>query len=173
MIDGLISAISPVSLLWTFVGTASGILVGAMPGLGGGMLMALALPLTFSMAPIDAILLLIGIHVGSVSGGLISATLLKMPGTPSSIMSTFDGHPMAVRGEPERALSLGIGSSLVGGLIAGVALVLLGRGRIECRIVKAHLWACMQRDDAVEDARRVGSAGGGALLDSTLLRTEA
>ncbi len=125
MIDGLISAISPLSLFWTFVGTASGILVGAMPGLGGGMLMALALPLTFSMAPIDAILLLIGIHVGSVSGGLISATLLKMPGTPSSIMSTFDGHPMAVRGEPERALSLGIGSSLVGGLIAGVALVLL------------------------------------------------
>jgi putative tricarboxylic transport membrane protein len=69
--------------------------------------------------------MLIGIHVGSVSGGLISATLLKMPGTPSSVMTTFDGHPMAEKGQPERALSLGIGSSLVGGLLAGVALAVL------------------------------------------------
>lgn len=125
MIEGLFDAIGPMALLWTLLGTASGILVGAIPGLGGGMLMALALPLTFSMTPLDAILLLIGIHVGSVSGGLISATLLKMPGTPSSVMSTFDGHPMAERGEPERALSLGIGASLIGGLLAGVALALL------------------------------------------------
>lgn len=125
MIDGILMAFSPDLLFWTFLGTASGIIVGAIPGLGGGMLMALVLPLTFSMQPAAAILLLIGIHVGSVSGGLISATLLKMPGTPSSVMSTFDGHPMAVRGEPERALSLGIGSSLVGGLFAGVVLAAL------------------------------------------------
>ena len=125
MIDGLLSALGPLSLFWTFVGVASGVLVGAIPGLGGGMLMVLALPLTFAMAPIDAILLLIGIHVGGVSGGLISATLLKMPGTPSSVMTTFDGHPMAEKGEPERALGLGVGASLVGGLLAGLVLALL------------------------------------------------
>lgn len=125
MLDGLLIAFSPMPLLWTLLGTASGILVGAIPGLGGGMLMALVLPLTFSMQPVDAILLLIGIHVGSVSGGLISATLLKMPGTPSSVMSTFDGYPMAQRGEARRALSLGIGASLVGGLLAGVVLATL------------------------------------------------
>jgi putative tricarboxylic transport membrane protein len=125
MLDGLLTAFSPLPLFWTLIGTASGILVGAVPGLGGGMLMALALPLTFSMEPVNAILLLIGIHVGSVSGGLISATLLKMPGTPSSVMSTFDGYPMAQRGEARRALSLGIGASLIGGLVAGVVLATL------------------------------------------------
>lgn len=125
MIEGLLTAIGPMHLLWLFLGVSSGILVGAIPGLGGGMLMALALPLTFSMAPVDAILLLIGIHVGSVSGGLISATLLQMPGTPSSVMTTFDGYPMAKNGYPERALGLGIGSSLIGGLLAGVALAAL------------------------------------------------
>nr|WP_306265560.1 tripartite tricarboxylate transporter permease [Pararhizobium sp. IMCC3301] len=125
MIQGLIDALTPMALFWTFVGTSTGILVGAIPGLGGGMLMALVLPLTFAMAPLSAILMLIGIHVGSVSGGLISATLLKMPGTPSSVMTTFDGHPMALSGKPERALSLGIGSSLIGGLFAGVVLALL------------------------------------------------
>ena len=125
MIDGLLTALGPLALFWTLVGVASGVLVGAIPGLGGGMLMALALPLTFSMAPVAAILLLIGMHVGSVSGGLISATLLKMPGTPSSVMTTFDGHPMAEKGDPERALSLGIGASLVGGVFAGIVLALL------------------------------------------------
>ena len=125
MIDGILIALHPMALLWTLIGTAGGIVVGAIPGLGGGMLMALALPLTFAMQPAEAILLMIGIHVGSVSGGLISATLLKMPGTPSSVMSTFDGYPMAVQGKAARALSLGIGSSLVGGLIAGVALIFL------------------------------------------------
>jgi len=125
MIEGFIDAIGPMALLWTLIGTAAGVLVGAIPGLGGGMLMALCLPLTFSMEPLNAVLLLIGIHTGSVSGGLISATLLKMPGTPSSVMSTFDGHPMAERGEAERALSLGIGASLIGGIVAGIALALL------------------------------------------------
>ncbi|WEX12159.1 tripartite tricarboxylate transporter permease [Chelativorans sp. AA-79] len=125
MIEGLLTALSPLSLLWTLIGTAGGVVVGAIPGLGGGMLMVLALPLTFAMEPIDAILLLIGIHIGSVSGGMISATLLRMPGTPSSLITTLDGHPMAEAGRAERALNLGIGSSLVGGLFAGIVLITL------------------------------------------------
>lgn len=87
--------------------------------------MAICIPLTFSMEPLNACLLLTGIYIGSVGGGLISATLLKMPGTPSSIMTTFDGYPMAQNGQPEKALSLGINSSLIGGLVAGVFLVAL------------------------------------------------
>ena len=86
--------LSPTPLIWLTVGVASGIFVGAIPGLGGGMLMALTVPLTFSMDSTHAVLLLMGMHVGSVTGGLISATLLKMPGTPSAIMTTFDGYPM-------------------------------------------------------------------------------
>ena len=65
------------------------------------MLMALTVPLTFSMDSTNAVLLLMGMHVGSVSGGLISATLLKMPGTPSA-MTTFDGYPMANKESPAK-----------------------------------------------------------------------
>jgi len=117
--------LTPVPLLWLLLGVTSGIFVGAVPGLSGGMLIVLVMPLTFYMDSTQALILMIGIYVGSVSGGLISATLLRMPGTPSSIMTTFDGYPMATKGRPGRALGLGIGSSLVGGLVAGVFLVVL------------------------------------------------
>ncbi len=115
----------PWPFFWVLLGTALGVFVGAVPGLTGGMLITLVMPLTFFMDSTQALVLLVAMYVGSVSGGLISATLLRMPGTPSSIMTTFDGYPMAQRGKPERALALGIGASLIGGLIAGVFLVLL------------------------------------------------
>ncbi len=117
--------LSPYPLLWIIIGVAGGIFVGAIPGLGGGMLMALTVPLTFSMDSTNAVLLLMGMHVGSVSGGLISATLLKMPGTPSAMMTTFDGYPLAQQGQPGKALSLGIGASLFGGIVSGVFLIAL------------------------------------------------
>ncbi len=123
--NALQHVLSPYPFLWIFIGVAGGIFVGAIPGLGGGMLMALTVPLTFSMDSTNAVLLLMGMHVGSVSGGLISATLLKMPGTPSAMMTTFDGHPMAKQGQPGKALSLGIGASLFGGIISGVFLIAL------------------------------------------------
>jgi len=79
------------------------------------------------MVPDQALILLVSMYVGSVSGGLISATLLRMPGTPASIMTTLDGYPMAKAGKPGRALGLGITSSLVGGLISFVFLILLAK----------------------------------------------
>jgi putative tricarboxylic transport membrane protein len=117
--------LTPWPFFYVLLGTLLGIFVGAVPGLTGGMLITLTLPLTFYMDSTHALVLLVAMYVGSVSGGLISATLLRMPGTPSSIMTTFDGYPMAQKGEPERALALGIGASLVGGLIAGLFLVVL------------------------------------------------
>jgi putative tricarboxylic transport membrane protein len=117
--------LTPLPFFWVLLGTLLGIFVGAIPGLTGGMLIALTMPLTFGMNSTHALALMVAMYVGSVSGGLISATLLKMPGTPSSVMTTFDAHPMAARGEAERALGLAIGASLVGGLIAGLFLVLL------------------------------------------------
>ena len=129
--DGLNLALehllSPAGLGLVLLGTALGITVGAVPGLTGAMLIALTLPLTFTMVPEHAMILLVGMYVGSVSGGLITATLLRMPGTPASIMTTLDGYPMAQAGQPGRALGLGISASLVGGLIAGVFLILLAR----------------------------------------------
>jgi putative tricarboxylic transport membrane protein len=102
-----------------------GITVGAVPGLTGTMLIVLALPFTYGMEPAQALVLLVGMYVGAVSGGLISATLLRMPGTPAAVMTTLDGYPMARAGQPGRALGLGIGASLIGGLISWLALWLL------------------------------------------------
>lgn len=109
------------------LGTLLGIVVGAIPGLTGAMLIALTLPLTFSMNGDAALALLVAMYVGSVSGGLITATLLKMPGTPASVITTLDGYPMASGGRPGRALGLGIGASLMGGIISWGFLVLLAR----------------------------------------------
>ena len=129
--DGLLGALGLLLTPWPFfltlLGTALGIIVGAIPGLTGAMLIALILPLTFYMQPVHAVILLVSMYVGSISGGLITATLLRMPGTPASIMTTFDGYPMARSGQPGRALGLGIGASFVGGLISWVALLLLAK----------------------------------------------
>lgn len=122
----LISAIgfilTPVPFALMLLGVVLGIVVGAIPGLSATMLIALTLPLTFFMDGTLALVLMVAMYVGGVSGGLISATLLRMPGTPASIMTTFDGYPMARRGEPGRALGIGIAASLTGGIIAGVLL---------------------------------------------------
>ena len=107
------------------LGTLLGITVGAVPGLTGTMLIVLSLPFTYAMEPAQALVLLVGMYVGAVSGGLISATLLRMPGTPAAVMTTLDGYPMARAGQPGRALGLGIGASLVGGVISWLALWLL------------------------------------------------
>lgn len=112
-------------LFYIGLGTILGITVGAIPGLGAAMLIALLLPLTYYMDSVLALIFLVSIYVGSVSGGLISATLLKMPGTPSAIMTTMDGFPMAKQGKAGRALSLGIFSSFIGGLISWVLLAVL------------------------------------------------
>jgi putative tricarboxylic transport membrane protein len=116
----------PLPFLLMAIGVALGIIVGAVPGLTGAMLIALTLPLTYSMSnPADAMILLVSMYVGSISGGLISATLLRMPGTPASVMTTLDGYPMATSGQPGRALGLGITASFVGGIISWLFLFLL------------------------------------------------
>lgn len=116
---------SPSAMTWMMVGTMLGIIVGAIPGLTGAMLIALTLPLTFSMSGENALVLLVSMYVGSVSGGLISATLLKIPGTPASMMTTFDGYPLAEQGKARRALGLGIAASFVGGVVGWFFLVML------------------------------------------------
>lgn len=118
MIDAFTLLFTFDNLLFLFIGTALGIVVGAIPGLTASMLIALTLPLTFHMDPVSAVTLLIGEYVGGISGGLIMAILLRMPGTPASIVTTFDGYPMAQKGLGERALALGIMASVVGGIIS-------------------------------------------------------
>ena len=116
---------SPTGLLLIVFGTALGIFVGAVPGLTGTMLIALMLPLTYGHDPLLSMTFLISVYVGAVSGGMITATLLRMPGTPASIVTTLDGFPMARNGQPGKALGLGVMSSFVGGMISWGFLVML------------------------------------------------
>ena len=119
--------LSPSGLSLVALGAVLGVVVGAIPGLTGAMLIALTLPLTFSMSGESALILLVSMYVGSVSGGLITATLLRMPGTPASVMTTLDGYPMALAGRGQRAISLGVFASFFGGMISWAFLVLLAR----------------------------------------------
>ncbi len=114
--------LAPLPLLLIVAGTAAGIVVGAIPGLTGAMLIALALPFTFHMSPVNSMLMLVSMYTGSITGGLISATLFRIPGTPSNVMTTFDGYPMAAKGQAGRALGLGIGASTFGAVFAWLAL---------------------------------------------------
>ncbi|MDR1315419.1 MAG: tripartite tricarboxylate transporter permease [Spirochaetales bacterium] len=100
------------------IGLLVGILFGAIPGMTATMAIAVFLPLTYAYSLVTSLFLLLGMYVGGISGGLIPAILINIPGTPSSITTCFDGHPMTLRGEGERALKIGITSSLIGGLIS-------------------------------------------------------
>ncbi|WHH57630.1 tripartite tricarboxylate transporter permease [Petroclostridium sp. X23] len=113
------------AMLLITIGVAVGIIFGAIPGLTATMAVALCLPITFGMSPVEGMSLLIGLYIGGVSGGLISAILLKIPGTPSSIATTFDGHPMAAKGQAGKALGTGIVFSFLGGLFSILALIFI------------------------------------------------
>lgn len=113
------------TMLLMFVGTAAGLIAGAIPGFTIAMAVILTLPFTFAMPPLQGLATMIGVFVGGLSGGLMSGILTGIPGTPSSIATTFDGFPMARAGRPGLALGLGVWSSFFGGLLSAVALVLL------------------------------------------------
>jgi putative tricarboxylic transport membrane protein len=125
IIEVFAQLLQPSALMWSLLGVTGGIVVGAVPGLGGGLLMALILPMTFAMESLDAQILLIGIYVGGVSGSMISAILIGVPGAPSAVMTTLDGYAMNRQGKAARALSLGIMGSVIGGLLAGAILYFL------------------------------------------------
>lgn len=125
MMEGIMSVVTSPSC-WALIalGTVIGLIFGAIPGLSAPMAMVLCLPMSFALEPVEGISLLIALYVGSTSGGLISAILLEIPGTPASIATVFDGGPMARNGEAGRALGIGILYSFIGGVISTVALVI-------------------------------------------------
>ena len=104
---------------------ALGILLGALPGISVNMSLILALPLTYSMDTKTAMCVLLACYIGAMSGGLISAIMLNIPGTGSSLTTTFDGHPMALQGRGGEAVGIGILTSFVGGAISFVLLMLV------------------------------------------------
>ena len=112
----LVSVCQPGSLILMIAGVAIGIIFGSIPGLSASMAVALMLPLTFSMSSSLGMNVLVAVYIGGISGGLISAILLNMPGTASSIATAFDGYPMAQKGEAMKALGIGIVFSFLGSL---------------------------------------------------------
>ncbi|WP_028954919.1 tripartite tricarboxylate transporter permease [Sulfitobacter sp. 20_GPM-1509m] len=106
--------------------TLLGVFIGALPGLNPVMAIALLLPLTYSMDPLVALAMVAGIYNGSMYGGAIPAILLRIPGTPASIATTFDGFPMADRGEASKALKIACWSSAIGGIASAIALMTMG-----------------------------------------------
>lgn len=105
------------------VGTALGIVVGAIPGLGSGQAVVLVLPVTFYMKPLTALVFLCSIYVSVMFGGLLTAILLNTPGAEENLCTVFDGFPMTQRGQASEALGLGIGASVTGGLISYMFLL--------------------------------------------------
>ena len=112
------------TLMLMVIGVSAGLLAGSIPGFTIAMAVVLTLPFTFSLPPAQGLATMISVLVGGLSGGLMSGILTGIPGTPSSVATTFDGFPMARRGEPGFALGLGVWSSFCGGMLSAVMLVL-------------------------------------------------
>lgn len=106
-------------------GAVLGIMVGAVPGLEPAGAMAILLPFSLQLEPLPGIMLLLGAYGGAWYGGAIPAILIRVPGTPVNVLTTYDGYPMSKRGETFRALSLAYSSSFIGGVASVLALVLL------------------------------------------------
>ncbi|HEU4342876.1 MAG TPA: tripartite tricarboxylate transporter permease [Candidatus Binatia bacterium] len=124
ILQSITSVMEPKIFVSMAAGTLAGLIGGAIPGVTITMTVILVLPFTFGMDPLQGIATMIGVYVGGESGGLVSASLLGIPGTPSAIATTFDGYPMAKKGEPGRAVWTGIWAGVLGGLLAGIPLVI-------------------------------------------------
>ena len=129
MYNDLLHALPNVFALTNFIavviGVIAGIVVGAMPGLSATMAISVLVPFTFGLEPLVALGLMAGIYNGAMYGGAIPAVLLRIPGTPAAVATTFDGYPMAQRGEGGFALQVAVVSSSIGGIASAFALMLL------------------------------------------------
>ena len=123
--NGLATIVQFKYLLPLFFGTLVGVIGGALPGVTITMTVIVVLPFTFGLDPLQGLATMTGVYVGGSAGGLVTACLLGIPGTPSAIATTFDGFPMARNGEPGRAVWIGVWASFFGGLIGGLFLILV------------------------------------------------
>jgi len=117
--------VQPFNILLMLVGIVLGVLIGVLPGLGGANGVAILLPLTFSMSPTSAIIMLSCIYWGALFGGAITSVLFNIPGEPWSVATTFDGHPLAKQGRAGEALTAAFTSSFVGAFVAVVMITFL------------------------------------------------
>ncbi len=121
----LVELIQIKTMIFMMIGVFAGLMAGAIPGFTIAMAVVLVLPFTFSMSPVEGLATMMAVYVGGLSGGLMSGILTGIPGTPSSVATTFDGYPMARNGRPGLALGLGVWASFFGGTIGAVILMLI------------------------------------------------
>jgi putative tricarboxylic transport membrane protein len=115
----------PMNIFYMFLGVFLGVLIGVLPGLGGANGVAILLPLTFSMSPTSAIIMLSSIYWGALFGGAITSILFNIPGEPWSVATTFDGYPMAQKGRAGEALTAAFTGSFLGAFVATLLLTFL------------------------------------------------
>jgi TctA family transporter len=125
LLDGFQIALTPYHIMLMVVGVMLGLIVGVLPGLGAPNGVSLLIPLTFSMDPVSAIILLASMYWGALFGGSTTSILFNIPGEPSSVATTFDGYPMARAGQPTRALTLAFMSAGIGALAGVIVITLL------------------------------------------------
>ncbi len=125
LFHGFAVVLQPFNILVMIVGILLGVIIGVLPGLGGANGVAILLPLTFSMSPTSAIIMLSCIYWGALFGGAITSVLFNIPGEPWSVATTFDGHPMAQQGKAGEALTAAFTSSFVGALFAVIMITLV------------------------------------------------
>ena len=125
LFHGFAVVVQPYNLVLMVIGIVLGVIVGVLPGLGGANGVAILLPLTFSMSPTSAIIMLSCIYWGALFGGAITSILFNIPGEPWSVATTFDGHPMAQQGKAGEALTAAFTSSFVGALFAVIMITLV------------------------------------------------
>ncbi len=123
LLHSLAEIMQPQFLMPLAIGTLAGLVGGALPGVTITMTIIIVLPFTFGLDPLAGLAAMIGVYVGGESGGLVSASLLGIPGTPSAVATTFDGFPMSKKGEPGRAVWLGTWASFIGGLLGALFLI--------------------------------------------------
>jgi putative tricarboxylic transport membrane protein len=124
-INNFLAALTLTNIALALFGVVAGTIIGSIPGLTATMAVAVLVPITFSMEPASALILLGAIYTGAIYGGAYAAILLNTPGTPSAIATTFDGYPMAKRGDGDLAVALACFASVFGGLVGAMALLFL------------------------------------------------
>jgi len=125
LFNGFAVVLTPMNTLLMLVGIVLGVLIGVLPGLGGANGVAILLPLTFTMTPTSAIIMLSCIYWGALFGGAITSILFNIPGEPWSVATTFDGYPMAQKGRAGEALTAAFTSSFFGAFVAVVMITFL------------------------------------------------
>ena len=132
--DGFRVALVPMNLLWALAGVTLGTLVGVLPGIGPALTVALLLPVTFSLQPVEAFIMFAGIYYGGMYGGSTTAILLNTPGESASVMTAVEGHLMARAGRGGAALATAAIGSFVAGTLATAALTICAPVMVEAAL---------------------------------------